>query len=235
MTNEFIDNNGTEVKTAPDAPAWFIDEGVQGVGARPAWLSDKFKTVADLAKSYGELEKKVGTAPDDYDFSKSRHLDADYAPFQELKQLARDKRVPTEVMDKWIDSVDKYLDEFAIDENEEIQKLGSDARERVTTLENWTKANISKESFEALAASLRTAEGIKALEELRGKVMSNNVVVPNGNESAASNAASLEDIKLELSNNLEKYKTDISYRKDISARLEVAAKNNGAYIDKVGA
>ena len=95
-------------QTTTETPSWYLDEGIAGQGPRPAWLPDKYKSVADLAKSNAELEKKLGTAPDDYDFAKSRYLDPDYVPFQELKQVAKDKRVPQEVIDKMIDSVDIY-------------------------------------------------------------------------------------------------------------------------------
>lgn len=216
-------------------PQWFIDEGVPGVGSRPAWLHEKFKTTADLAKSYHELEKKVGTVPDDYDFSKSKYLDPDYVPFAELKQVAKDKRVPQEVIDKMLDSVDKYMDEFTIDDNEEIKKLGDNAQDRLMTLNNWAKANLSQESYEALTHNLRSAESVRAMEELRNKFMSNATQVPSGNDGATHNVATLDDIKLELSNNLAKYKTDPVYRKDIQSRLEVASKNAGGYVDKMGA
>ncbi len=224
-----------EVVTPPAAPSWYIDEGIPGVGNRPGWLNEKFKSTADLAKSYHELEKKVGTVPDDYDFSKSKYLDPDYVPFHELKQVARDKRVPQEVIDKMLESVDKYMDEFSIDDNEEIKKLGENAQDRLVTLNNWAKANLSQESFEVLTSNLRSAESVKALEELRNKMMSNTTQIPNGNDGAVHNAASLEDIKLELSNNLAKYKSDPNYRKDITGRLEIAAKNSGGYVDKMGA
>lgn len=222
-------------ETPNETPTWFIDDGIPGIGNRPEWLSDKFKTVAHMAKSYSELEKKFGTAPEEYDFSKSRYLDADYTPFQELKQIAKEKRVPQEVMDKMIDSVDKYMDEFKVDYNEELKKLGDNAKERLTTVDNWAKANLSKDSYEALSSSLTNAESFKAIEELRGKIMSSNPQVPTGNDGAVNNAASLDDLKMELSNNLTKYKTDEGYRKDIQRRLEVAAKNTPGFVDKVGA
>lgn len=218
-----------------DTPNWYIDDGRPGVGERPSWLNEKFKTAADLAKSYSELEKRVGVVPDEYDFSKSRYLDPDYVPFEELKQFAKDKRVPQEFMDKMLESIDKYMDEFNIDDNEEINKLGENAQDRLVTLNNWAKANLSNEAYEALTSNLRTAESVKALEELRNKMMSTNIQIPNGNTGAISNNASLEDIKLELSNNLHKYKTDANYRKDLSSRLEIAAKNAGGFVDKLGA
>ena len=215
-------------------PKWFIDEGIPGVGERPSWLPDKYKTVADLAKSNAELEKRYGTVPDKYDFDKSRFLDPDYVPFQELQAAAKDKRVPQEFIDKMIESIDKYVDEFRTDTAEELKKLGDNARERVTVLDNWAKANLSKEAYEGLTSSLSNAESIKALEELRGKMMSNTTQVPNDN-GGVQGTASLEDIKLELQNNLQKYKTDDNYRKDIQKRLEVAAKNAPGFVDKVGA
>jgi len=224
----------TEIEGQNETPSWYLDDNMPGTGPRPNWLPDKFKSVAELAKSNSELEKKLGTVPDDYDFSKSKYLDQDYVPFQELKNLAKEKRVPQDVMDKMIDSIDKYMDEFSTDEKEEVKKLGDNAKERLTTLQNWAKANLSDASFKALAGNLRTAESIKALEELRGRMMSNTPQVPNGNDGAVHNAASLEDIKIELANNLEKYKTDPNYRKDLSARLEVAAKNTPGFVDKVG-
>lgn len=229
--NNNVDHNAP----AAESPKWYIDEGIPGVGERPSWLNEKFKSTADLAKSYHELEKKVGTVPDDYDFSKSKYLDPDYVPFHELKQVAKEKRVPQEVIDKMLESVDKYMDEFTTDDKAELEKLGPNAIDRITTLNNWAKANLSHESFEALTGDLKSAESVKALEELRSKMMSSNPQIPNGNNGAIHNAASLEDLKLELQNNLTKYKTDPNYRKDLQGRLEIAAKNAPGFIDKTGA
>src|ERR1700677_2983599 len=143
-----------EVKTPETvAPSWFIDEGIPGVGDRPSWLPDKFKTTADMAKAHSELEKKLGTAPDEYDISKSKFLDADYEPIQDFLKLAKDKRVPKDVIDKMVDSFDKYMDEFSVDYEEETKKLGDNAQERLTVLDNWAKANLSKDSYEALTSN----------------------------------------------------------------------------------
>ena len=138
-------------------------------------------------------------------------------------------------MDKLNDSLNKYVDEFSTNEDEEIKKLGDNAAERLKTLDNWAKANLSQESYNALTSNLRNADSIKALEELRGKMMSSTPQIPNGNDGAVHNTATLDDIKMELSNNLAKYKADPVYRKDIENRLTVAAKNAPGFVDKVGA
>lgn len=219
----------------PSESIWFIEEGVPGSGPRPEWLPEKYKTAADMAKHTSELEKRLGTVPEDYDFSKSRYLDPDYEPFNELKKVAKEKRVPKEVMDKVIESVDKYMDEFSLDTAAELKKLGDNAEERVTTIDNWAKANLSKESYEALSRTVMTADSIKAIEELRGKMMSNNPQIPTGNTGNVESGSSVADLQLELANNLQKYKTDDAYRKDIQRRMEVAAKNAPGFVDKMGA
>lgn len=224
----------TEPESTIVTPTWFIDKDVPGVGDRPQWLSDKFKTVADLASSYSELEKKFSASPEEYDLSKSKFLDADYEPIQDFLRLAKDKRVPKDVVDKMVDSFDKYMDEFSVDYTEEVKKLGDNAKERLTTLDNWAKANLSGDAYLALTSNLKNADAIKALEEIRGKMMSNTTMVPGGNDAANMNIISLEELQTELSNNLAKYKTDPAYRKDLQGRLELAAKTSN-FIDKSGA
>jgi hypothetical protein len=60
-------NGGVQVvpKEATD-PATATSAAPAAVPAdRPAWLPEKFKTAEDMAKSYGELEKKLGAAKPD--------------------------------------------------------------------------------------------------------------------------------------------------------------------------
>lgn len=216
-------------------PKWFIDDGIPGQGERPDWLHDRFKSVAELGKSYTELEKRFSAVPEEYDFSKSRYLDPDYQGIKELRDLARERRVPNVVIDKMISTIDSFMDESIPDPKKEMEKLGDNAKERIAIVDNWAKANLTKESYEALSYSLKSADAIKALEELRGKSMSSNPSIPSGNDNASHGGATLEDIKAELSNNLEKYKKDPKYQKDIQQRLEVAAKNTPGFVDKVGA
>jgi len=53
------------VSTIPDNPST-----VPNQGERPNWLPEKFKTPEDLAKSYGELEKRMTTkVPEKYDWA----------------------------------------------------------------------------------------------------------------------------------------------------------------------
>ena len=130
-----------------------------------------------------------------------------------------------------IDAIDKYHSEFATDMEAEMAALGENARERLTVLTNWAQANLSKDSFEALTMELRSANSIKAMEELRSKLMSNQTTIPNGNQDSTSGAPTLADVQEELNNNLTKYKTDPKYRQEITRRLEAASKQSN-FVDK---
>ena len=210
-----------------DVPSWHWDENTPGVGERPDWLAEKFKTVADAAKSYSELEKRVGSAPSEYSLEKGQGwIDADYVPFQDMLSLAKSKHVPQEVLDSMMDSVGKYLDEFKVDPVEEKQRLGDKADERLGLLDNWIKSNFTPETQQAFASNLKTADSILALEEVRNKMLSNATTIPNSNHEAQPATFNLQDIQSEMTKNLDKYKSDPVYRRELQAKMEVAAKGS---------
>jgi hypothetical protein len=212
----------------PVEPSWYFMEGVPGQGERPEWLPEKFKTMEDAAKSYTELEKKLGSAPKDYDLSKGESwIDADYAPFQEMMNLAKSKHVPQEVMDTMLDSVSKYLNEFSTDYTAEKAKLGPNADQRVEVIDNWAKANLSEASYNALTENLKTAESLIAIEEIRNKMNSSATTIPNSNQDIAPAIPSMQDIQSELNKNLAKYKSDPAYRRELQAKIELASKSSG--------
>lgn len=219
-------------ESGASSASWWIDEGMPGTGDRPDWLPEKFKSVADMSKSYNELERRVGSAPNEYDMSKGEGwIEPDYGPIQDMLEFAKSKHVPQDVMDKMFESVGKYLDEFNIDPNEERQKLGDKAEERLQVIDNWAKANFSQETYDALTSNLRTADAIKAIEEVRNKMNSNATTIPNSNHDDARSVPSLQDIQAEMNKNLDKYKTDPQYRREMQAKMELAAKASG-YQDK---
>lgn len=54
-------NPANPVTASPPAPPPAAPPVAPPVADRPAWLPEKFKTPEDFAKSYGELEKKLGS------------------------------------------------------------------------------------------------------------------------------------------------------------------------------
>lgn len=215
------ETSGQSQPNTGEPSGWMWDENTPGQGERPQFLPEKYKSVADVAKAYKELEARLGVAPSEYDFSKGEGwMEPDYEPFHEMADFAKQHHVPQAVMDKMLESVGLYLDEFKPDLNEEKAKLGEKATERLQVLNNWAKANLSEKAFEVLSGTMRTADAIEALEEIRSKMLSQNTMVPNGNASATQAGMTMEEYRSELQANYAKYKTDPHYRKEMERKLE---------------
>lgn len=201
--------------------SWHWDDNTPGTGERPEWLQPKFKSVAEAAKSFNELEKLKGHAPQDYDYEAGKSwIDPDYEPFIEMADFAKKNHVPQAVMDKFLTSVGSYFDEFKVDMNEEKQKLGANASERLQKLNNWAQSNLSEKSFQALSSGMRTAEAIEALEEIRVKMLGQSSTVPGGNDAITNGGITIEEYRSELNANYAKFKTDPHYRKEMERKLE---------------
>jgi len=223
-------NEESSTESAPE-PSWWWDKSTPGEGERPDWLPTKYKSAEDTANAFRELEKKLGSAPDKYDWSKgSGWVDPDYEPMQEMADFAKSRHVPQDVFDKMLETVGTYLDEFNTDYESERQQLGEDAKERLTKVDNWAKSNFSKETYEAIVGNLRTANDVKAIEELRNKMIGNETSIPSGNESSEP-TITLEEIQSEMNANYSKYKTDANYRNEIQSKIRKAAATS-KYVDK---
>ncbi len=213
---------GSEVQ----APSWYWDEHTPGTGERPAYLQSKFKSVAEAAKSFNELEKLKGAAPNEYDFSQGQGwIEPDYEPFVEMAEFAKQKHVPQEVMDKFLGTVGLYLDEFKTDINEEKAKLGENASERLQLLNNWAKSNLSEKAFTSLSSGMRTADAIEALEEIRDKMINQSSIVPPANGSITNAGMTMEEYRSQLNENYKRYKEDPAFRKEMDSKLETILLN----------
>lgn len=228
-----IDVGADKVLTPPpqtdkSEPSWWLDENTPGVGERPTWLPEKFKSAKDVANSFQELEKKMGAgAPTEYDFGEyGEDFDKDHEAFKELQAFAKEKRVPQEVMTKMLESVSKYGKSFIPDAAAERAKIGQDADRRIEVLDNWAKANLSEKSYKALAANLRDADSILAFEEVRAKMInSNSPSIPSGSDLNTAAVESVADVKGELEDpaTFKKYQENEKFRSDWKRRLEKAA------------
>jgi len=209
-------------------PSWWWDKATPGTGDRPDWLPSQFKSAEDASRSYSELSKKIGTAPDTYDWGAGKSwVEPDYVPMQELAAFAKSNHVPQGVFDKMLDTVGKYLDEFKVDYAEEKALLGENAEARINTLNNWAKSNFTENTFHALTANMQTADAVKAIEEIRNKMIENNTMIPTGNENLAEGIETLDDIENEMVTNFAQYNSDAKYRRQITAKIEKIEKRKG--------
>ena len=82
---------------------YFLTEGIKGTGDTPEWFkADKYKSIADQAKAYTELEKRFGGfkgAPKD-GYQAPEGIEADDALFAELKTFAEETNMSQDAFDR---------------------------------------------------------------------------------------------------------------------------------------
>lgn len=175
----------TESSDTGEAPA---DQG-----ERPEWLKEKYKSVEDQAKAYGELESKFGGftgAPDgDYELTLPEGVEGEFdledprlSWFQETaKQAGMNQETFSSMLHGFIQSEI----EGQPNQEAELKALGDNAQARLKTLGEWGRANLSEEVFEKFRGVATTAEGVEALEAIishtrEAKIPRENTAQPSG-------------------------------------------------------
>ncbi len=147
---------------------------------RPDYYPEKFwdedgPDVEKLAKSYAELEKafKSGKhkAPEgDYEVQDlvDRGLDLEDPTVQAYQDWAKkygiSQKAFEELAGKVLESSQENQEAIDYDYNQEMEKLGERAAEKISFLERHiTKANLNQAEREALAISLNSADTINAM------------------------------------------------------------------------
>lgn len=231
MENEENPTDGAQ----ESQPSWLIDDDTPGVGDRPEWLPEKFKSAKALAKSYSELEKRIGTspqAPESYDFGDYKEVfDPENEHMANLQNLYKENKISQEVFEKTMESMTGYL---VPDVAAERAKIGEDADKRIEILDNWAKANFSEKAFNALTSTMVTSDAILAIEEIRNKMLEGKQTPPSSSdETGTPPEYTRKELEQEMYENREKYKSDSKYRAEMKAKFSRVAANAG-FVDKRG-
>ena len=225
------------------APAWSYAEGVGGEGDAPEWFkSDKYKSVSDQAKAYTELEGRFGAftgAPESYEFSLSEQLTeagvelaSDDPLIAQFTEMAKEANMSQDMANKLVNMFveSEYAKSGASEEAEtariaeEMAKLGDNAQQRVSNIENWAKANLTPEQVEGLTEMATTAASVTAIEALIAK--SKNAPMQTTDVNPVGSGKSLDELNAlkfarDENGNL-KAQVDPEYRKMVSAEFERA-------------
>lgn len=151
----------------------------EGEATIPEWFKDdKYKSVEDQAKAYGELEKRAGAfsgAPDDdYMVPQVDGLDdgvlVDNPMVAWFKQVAREKNLNQETFEDFIGGYLRTEQEMiAYSRNAEMNALGDNRAARLSDLGDWGQANLDTDQWEIFKGVASTAVGVDLLETLIGK------------------------------------------------------------------
>jgi hypothetical protein len=168
--------------TDTDPATWSLDDNIPGQGETPEWFkSDKYKTVAEQAKAYKELESKLGAftgAPEEYTAVElTEHLtaagieiDPEDPLLAKAGEYAKELNMSQEGYSKLINLYGETLaaEQEAIEQlkAEEIKALGQNAENRLNNLKAWGSANLDSELFESFQELAVSANAVKTLERL---------------------------------------------------------------------
>lgn len=166
------------VPTESSQPSYFLSDGVPGSGDSPEWFkSDKYKTVADQAKGYSQLEKMYGDytnkfksfdgAPEQYQVNSPEgiELSADDPLLTSAMEWGKENNLSQSGMDSLLGlyaTIEAAREKAADDNfNEQVAQI-ENFESRADNINQFLKAN----DLEALAGQVTSKEALEQFEKL---------------------------------------------------------------------
>tara|TARA_R110000868_G_scaffold56650_5_gene175195 strand:- start:248 stop:970 length:723 start_codon:yes stop_codon:yes gene_type:complete len=202
-------------------PSWYIDDKTPGDGERPSWMPAKYKSMADLGKSYTELEKKLGAftgAPESYNFEEVG-LDDSQLMVQEIASVGKELNMSQEGINKLLGRICQANEtESNMHLEAEAKSLGEDGERMLNEYQNWTKDFFRPEQAEVIKGWIKSADDLKTFNHLMAH--SNKSAVPTGNDLVRNNRhENVASLRAEMAESIAKFDSDPAYRKNWNSRL----------------
>ena len=229
-----VNNNGESVNISQ--PENLSQTSEQEV--RPNWLPEKFKSAEELAKAYGELEKKmsapqqeeqpVESVEENTEPEEVQQLDKYYDEFIENNQLSEKSYEELDAMGLSKDLVDGYIaGQKALADNDvsEVQKVVG-GQDNYAQLLDWSAKNLSqaeKDAFNNTIDNGSTEQVKMAVQGLMGRAgMSADNPQQNMFEGSVDNTntdvfGSVAQVTEAM--NDPRYAKDPAYRKEVEEKL----------------
>ena len=201
---------------AEDGRDFVTQEDVQQAEApaRPEWLPEKFKTPEDLAKSYTELQSKLGAKDEEIrnaiieeiqneafadrpesagDYQMPESIDAESAVDNELLQWwsehSFENGFSQEEFEKGIEMYARAIGSNEPDLEAESAKLGDNANARIEAASAFANKFFPEEALPAIERMCESHEGIIALEVIQEAMKDGNF---SGETQSASDVSERE-------------------------------------------
>ena len=149
---------------------YFLSDNVKGVGEMPEWYkADKYKSVAEQAKAYTELEKKFGgfTGAQKDGYQVYDGVESDDALWGELVEFGNSTNMSQSALNQaWelLTAQEQAIEEVSVEA--EMGKLGDNAVERIKVVEQYMKNNLDGDTYERLRYAVNSAEAVELVEAL---------------------------------------------------------------------
>jgi hypothetical protein len=175
MEDQAVESNDTLTSLVGEAQPtlaegeYFLSDNIKGVGDTPEWYkADKYKSVAEQARAYTELEKKFGGftgAPKD-GYQLYDGVESDDALWSELVEFGTANNMNQSALHQaWelLTAQEEAIEQVSVEE--EIGKLGPNAAERITTVEQIMRNNLEPELYEKYRDVVTSATMIEFIED----------------------------------------------------------------------
>lgn len=198
-------------------------------------FANKFKTTEDLEAGYKELTKKLTEsgkiAPEKYELSLPEGLqlaDADNDPLlKSFSEVAKKHNLNNDAYNDLI-ALKLQADAESVPNFEnEMAKLGDNAQQLVSGLDNYLKSNLSADEYNVALNVATTAEGVLLLDKLRK--MGESTKLPGDNVDKQAARATPEQAEEALAKAREAEKKDASSPEAIRLRKEAQRLFKEAY------
>lgn len=205
-----------------EMPEWYFAEGVKGEGERPEWLHERYKSMADQAKAYTDLEKKFGEfkgAPNEYSLEGLEGFNSDDPLIKHFSETFKELNLSQQGFERVVkDFVEIQSKSYEANIAQEMEKLGPQAKQQVDQINNWIGNTFDQETAETIRGWVMTANDVKALEALRAFQPRSSIPTAEQAMNVASYESSTE-VKNEMTKNWSRYNEDENYRATIKRRL----------------
>jgi hypothetical protein len=203
---------------------WFYDADIKGTGDKPEWLKDKYKTAADQAKAYLEIEKRLGAfkgAPDAYDLTVPDMPDITFSKddtmINDFLESAKKNGVSQEYVTELLQTYAKAMTIGLPNPETEMKSLGANAKQDLQILNQWANSVFTPEEMRVFYNMTPTAEAVRIFDKMRQLMTAANVAPPKANSSPRETEAQV----LALVND-PRYDKDEAFRMDVRKRLSMA-------------
>jgi len=210
--------------------------------ARPEWLPEKFQSPSDMAKAYGELERKLGSAEVSEDTSEATGEGEETPPeltltkdtlktysdkfytegltesdYAELEKMG----VSKELVGQYAAGVSALQDQQT---SSVLQVVGGE--EQYNTMIEWAKESYSHSEIEAFNQAVSSGEQntvMAAVKGLQGRYVASEGTEPTlvSGSTASSGEGSYDSVpQLVKAMSDPRYDTEPSYRREVMKKME---------------
>lgn len=218
-----------------EGPEWMLAPDMKGVGKMPTWFkADKYKTVADQAEAYADLERRLGAfvgAPKDGKYEVpalpegvSGSFDAEHPMVKTFTSWATENQLSQKAYGELLGMVASY-EAAQMPTSAEVQaEVGPDASKRISEVALWAKANLTGDEYSLFRTAMgdrNAATVFKAFEAVLAKVRQPAVPKPGQGDGSVppSELDAINELQAKVGPDGKRlYETDPKHREMVERR-----------------